>query len=81
MNIGTVKVALELLPAPEPDEVVATLFEEAEIGAVIENIFVVGARCTEPKAIVEVVVDVRAGEVHHLIVMTSLECKIARVDA
>src|SRR5919204_6417788 len=48
--------APELLPTPEPDEVVAVLFEKFEVGAVVERLRRVGTVGTETQAVLEIVV-------------------------
>jgi hypothetical protein len=48
----------ELLPTPEPDEVVPPLLEEVEVSVVIELLGSVGTLGAGPHPIVEVVPDV-----------------------
>jgi len=56
----------EMLPAPEPDEVVPVVLEEIEVRAVVVALRQVGARRPGAEPVVEVVPDVRAGQVDHL---------------
>src|SRR3712207_9067924 len=55
---------LELLPAPQPDEVVAALLEELKITAEVVSLRGLGAIGAGTGTIVEVVVDVRPGQIH-----------------
>ena len=54
----------DLLPPPQPDEVVAALGEEAQVAVVIEALGLGRAFGARTHPVVEVVPDVRAGEVH-----------------
>jgi hypothetical protein len=56
----------ELLPAPQPDEVVGVLLEEREIRLVLEMLRPLSAFGAGAEAIVKVVVDLRPGEVDYL---------------
>src|SRR5207244_6769558 len=59
-------LGLELLPPPEPDEVVAALLEEPEVCAEVERLGGLSAVRAGTHAVVEVVPDMRAGQVNHL---------------
>ena len=63
VDVGRGEVALELFPPPEPDEVVAVVPEEPEVGSVVELLRLVRAVAAEAQAVVEIVVDVRTGQV------------------
>jgi hypothetical protein len=54
----------ELLPAPQPDEVVAVLDQEVEVGAIVQLLGGLGASPAGTHAVVQVVPDVRAGQIH-----------------
>jgi hypothetical protein len=56
-------LGLELLPAPEPDEVVAALLEEVEVGVLVELLEGIGPARAGTHPIVQIVPDVRAGQV------------------
>jgi hypothetical protein len=56
----------EVLPAPEPDEVVPVLLQEIEVGAVVVALRHLGARRAGAETVVEAVPDVRTGQVDHL---------------
>ncbi len=56
-------LGLELLPAPQPDEVVTPVLQELEVGVVVELFRGLGAVGARPHAVVEVVPDVRSGQV------------------
>src|SRR3990172_6973255 len=72
-------LGLELLPAPEPDEVVAVVLEELEVRVVVELLRGLGAVRAGTHAVVEVVPDVRAGQVDHLPVggVAGCDCEVA----
>ncbi len=59
-------LGLEVLPAPEPDEVVPVVLEEIEVRAVVVLLRRLGAGRAGPEAVVEVVPDVRAGQIDRL---------------
>src|SRR5438128_12383630 len=63
VDAGHRELALELLPAPQPDEVVAVRREEVEVVAEVEPLRLGWAFGPEPQAIVQVVVDMRASQV------------------
>src|SRR5215217_7798383 len=54
----------ELLPTPQPDKVVAALLEELKITAVVVPLRDLGAIGAGTGPIVEVVVDMRSGQIH-----------------
>ena len=54
----------ELLPTPQPDEIVAALFQELEVAAEVVRLRGLRAVRAGPGTIVEVVVDVRPGQIH-----------------
>src|SRR5829696_1882986 len=54
----------ELLPTPQPDKVVAALLEELKITAVVVPLRDLGAIAAGTGPIVEVVVDMRSGQIH-----------------
>jgi hypothetical protein len=58
MEAAAGSLRLELLPAPEPDEVMAVVLEELEIRAVVVLFRRVGALRARAETIVEVVPDV-----------------------
>ena len=64
MDGAAADLRLELLPAPEADEVVAVIGQPAQVGIEVEPIRLVRALRAGTHAIVEVVVDVRARQVH-----------------
>ncbi len=64
VHVGPGQVALELLPAPQADEVVAVVGEELEVRGEVEALRLVGAVPTEPQPVLEVAVEVGAGQVH-----------------
>ena len=74
------EVALELLPPPEADEVVAVRLEKGEVRVVVEALGLRRALGTEPEAVVEVVVDVRTGEVHDSLAGVGRDREVARID-
>jgi hypothetical protein len=74
------EVALELLPPPEADEVVAVRLEEGKVCAVVEALGLLGALGTETQAVVEVVVDVRTREVDDLLAGIGCDRELARID-
>src|SRR5215208_5082945 len=55
---------LELLPAPQPDKVVAALLEEPEVSAEVVRLRGLGAIGAGAGTVAEVVVDVRPGHIH-----------------
>src|SRR5437867_5671355 len=63
VDAGHRELALELLPAPQPDEVVAVRLEEVEVVAEVEPLRLGRAFEPEAQAIVQVVVDMRASQV------------------
>jgi len=63
VDAGHRKLALELLPPPQPDEVVAVRLEEVEVLAEVEPLWLGGAVGPEAQAIVQVVVHMRASQV------------------
>jgi hypothetical protein len=71
-------LGLELLPAPEPDEVVAAFGQEVEVGAVVELLGGVGAPRAGAHPVVEVVPDVGAGEVDGLL-LAGCDGEVARI--
>jgi hypothetical protein len=74
-------LGLELLPAPEPDEVVPVVLEEGQVGAVVVLLRLAGARGARAEAVVEVVPDVRAGQVDHPpLGLIGSDREVARID-
>src|SRR5207244_3231568 len=75
-------LGLELLPAPEPDEIVAVVLEELEVRAVVELLRGLGAVRAGTHAVMEVVPDVRAGQVDRPPVggVTGSDSEVAWVD-
>jgi hypothetical protein len=63
MKAASSRLRPELLPAPEPDEVVTVLLEELEVRAIVEWLWGLRAIRTGTHAVVEVVPDVRACQV------------------
>jgi hypothetical protein len=73
-------LGLELLPPPEPDEVMAVVLEECEVGVVVvllRGLCAVGARS---ETVVEIVPDVRAGQVDHATVGVRSDREVAWVS-
>src|SRR5215471_15994261 len=62
------EIRLEVLPAPEPDEVVPVLRKEGEVGAKVEPVGWIGAGRTKAHAVVEVVLEVRASQIHDAVI-------------
>ena len=60
-------LGLEVLPAPQPDKVVAMFLEKREIRAVIVLLWHLGAVQAGTETIMEVVPDMRAGQVNRLL--------------
>jgi hypothetical protein len=58
----------ELLPAPEPDEVVAVLGQEVEVGPVVEPLGGLGADRPGTHPVVEVIPDMGSGQIDRLLV-------------
>jgi hypothetical protein len=68
VEVGPGALGLELLPAPKPDEVVAVLDQEVEVGAEVQLLRGLGAARAGAHAVVQVVPDVRAGQIRRLLV-------------
>src|SRR4051812_40925685 len=72
MESATRRLRTELLPAPEPDEVVPTFLEKPQIRAIAVLLGL--SRCLRPgpKSVVKVVPDVRSGEIHGASLLTAV---------
>jgi hypothetical protein len=57
VHIGGLQMAAELLPAPQPDEVVPALKEKVQVGVVVEALRFIGTLAPKAEPVVEVVVD------------------------
>ncbi len=77
VHIGPGEVALELLPAPQADEVVAAGDEELEVGVIVEALRLGRAVTALAQAVLEVVVEVGAGQEDDVTVAS--HCEVARV--
>jgi hypothetical protein len=73
----------EMLPAPEPNEVVPVFLEELEVSVVIIYLRRVGALLAGAQAIVKIVVEVRSGQVDDRAVRLTIRSdrEVARIDA
>lgn len=58
VEVASSSLGLEVLPAPEPDEVMAVLLEELDVCVVVVSLWRLGAVGTGTKTIVEVIPDV-----------------------
>ena len=57
------RLGLEVLPAPEPDEIVIVFLEERKVGIEVGRLRSFTTVCPWAHAIMEVVPDVRAGQI------------------
>src|SRR6266516_6319842 len=79
METASCSLRLELLPTPEPDEVVVMLLQELEIGVVINLLRSFSAIWAGSHTIVEVIPDVRAGQVDRFLIGVGCDREIAGI--
>src|SRR5262245_17821444 len=79
MIVAPGSLGFELLPAPEPDEVMTAFLKELEITIVVERLRCFGAVRARPHAIVEIVQDMGAGQVNRFPVsaLAGCDCEVA----
>ena len=66
VEVAAGSLGRELLPTPEPDEVVAMVLQKCEVGIVVVLLRGLGAIGARTETVVKVVPDVRTGQVDHL---------------
>ena len=78
--VGRCRVGAELLPSPQPNEVVAALLQEVQILTEVHALGLVTAGLPRPDPVLQVVPDVRTGQIHRSPVSITGHGEVTGVD-